>query len=339
MEYCVHQLLYMRRQSVHLLFSKACAALCCIFVASAAAQSAAPDTTDTTMYESWLREAFTAAQRSDRIGLEAAAERLTSVTAVRMSDGTVVSVDNAWLQEALSSPTPDFSVITARLGALIDARALPASSAPADALERLDRLLAAPPFDRPDDRPELQTPQWLVDFFAWLEQLIETILRPLEVEVVPPVAADVIAWAVILTGIALVLGVILYLLINLRRGIVRDVRIATEGDDPVPTASEAFDQASVLARDGDYRAAVRSLYLSALLWLDERDLLRYNRALTNREYLERARGNPVLLARLTPVIETFDQIWYGHMPVDASSFAAYRQQIEALRRDMGAQRV
>ncbi len=310
-----------------------CAALCCLLVASTAAQSAIPDTT---VYESWLREAFTAAQRRDRIGLEAAADRLIAATAVRLPDETVVPADNAWLRDALSSPTPDFPLIAARLGALIDARALPQSSAPADALERLDRLLAAPPFARSDaSTPE--TPQWLIDFFEWLAWLIETILRP--VGAVPPAATDTVAWVIMLVGVVLLLAVILYLIINLRRGIVRDARIAAEGDDPVPTASEAFDQASALARDGDYRAAMRSLYLSALLWLDEQNLLRYDRALTNREYLERAQRNPALLARLTPVIETFDQVWYGHAPVDASAFTAYRQQIEALRREMGAQRV
>lgn len=309
------------------------AALCCILVASAAAQSAIPDTTT---YDSWLREAYTAAQRRDRIGLEEAAERLITTTAVRLHDGTVASVDNAWLQEALSSSAPDFPLITARLGALIDARAQPAPSAPADALERLDRLLSSPPFDR-SDRSEPETPQWLLDLFDWLARLLETILRP--VEAVPPPATNVVAWGFMLIGAALLLAVILYLLINLRRGIVRDVRMAADGDDPALTASQALEQASALARDGDYRAAVRSLYLSALLWLDEQNLLRYDRTLTNREYLERARNNPALLARLAPVIETFDQVWYGHAPIDASAFAAYRQQIEALRREMGAQRV
>ncbi len=307
-----------------------CAALCCLLVASVAAQHTIPDTA---AYESWLREAFTAAQRRDRIGLEEAADRLIAATSVRLPDGMVVPVDNVWLQEALASPSPDFPLITARLGALIDASALPPSSAPADALERLDRLLSSPPVDR----SEPEAPQWLIDFFDWLAQLLETVLRP--IEAVPPDAANVVAWMVMLIGAALLLAVILYLLVNLRRGMVRDARIAANGDDPAPTASEAFDQASALARDGDYRAAVRSLYLSALLWLDEQDLLRYDRALTNREYLERAQRNPALLARLTPVIETFDLVWYGHAPIDESAFAAYRRQIEALRRDMGAQRV
>lgn len=211
-----------------------CAALCCLLVASVAAQHTIPDTA---AYKSWLREAFTAAQRRDRIGLEEAADRLIAVTSVRLPDGTVVPVDNVWLQEALVSPSPDFPLITARLGALIDASALPPSSAPADALERLDRLLSSPPVDR----SEPETPQWLIDFFDWLAQLLETVLRP--IEAVPPDAANVVAWVVMLIGAALLLAVMLYLLVNLRRGMVRNARIAANGDDPAPTASEAFDQA------------------------------------------------------------------------------------------------
>ncbi|MFQ3633386.1 hypothetical protein [Roseiflexus sp.] len=55
-----------------------------------------------------MREACTAAQRRDRVGLEQAASCLTTVPAVRLPDGTVVPVDHAWLQDALSSPTPIF---------------------------------------------------------------------------------------------------------------------------------------------------------------------------------------------------------------------------------------
>ena len=94
---------------------------------------------------------------------------------------------------------------------------------------------------------------------------------------------------------------------------------------------ERQKQAGEIARGGDYRAAMRYLYLSALLWLDERDMLRYDRALTNREYLERLRDNAMLRERLRPMVETFDQVWYGHAPLDAQALAAYRAQVEALR--------
>jgi len=326
----MHRLLYICQTVLHVLLLIVIVLWLGISPVFAAVQSDPPDRS---VYESWLREAFAAAQRGDRIGLEEVAGRLTAVTAVRFPDGTVVPVDNAWLQEALASPAPDLAVIGSRLGALIDALAQPPSSAPADALDRLERLLESPSFDPPTFEP----PQWVIDVLDWLVRVLETIIPP--VGAVTPQATNVVAWIIVLVGVALLLAVIIYLAINVRRGIVRDARIATKGDDYVPTASEVFDQASVLAHNGDYRAAVRSLYLSALLWLDEQDLLRYDRALTNREHLERAQRNPDLLLRLKPVIETFDQVWYGHAPVDAALFAAYRQQIETLRREMGAKRI
>jgi hypothetical protein len=229
--------------------------------ASATVQTVPPDLSE---YESWLREAFAAAQRGDRIGLEDVAGRLAAVTAVRFPDGTVVTVDNAWLQEALASPTPDLTLIGARLGALIDALAQPPSSAPADALDRLERILDAPPFNRPTFEP----PQWLIDALGWLIQVIETISRP--VSVVLPQATNVVAWIIVLVGIVLLLAVMIYLAISVQRGIVRDARIEVQNDNDVLTATGAFNQASFLARDGDYRSAVRYLCLSVLLWLDDR---------------------------------------------------------------------
>ena len=326
----MHRLLYICQTVLHVLLLIVIVLWLGVSPVFATVQSDPPDLS---VYESWLREAFAAAQRGDRIGLEEVAGRLTAVTAVRFPDGTVVTVDNTWLREALASPTSDLALIRARLGALIDALAQPPSSAPADALERLERLLESPSFDPPTFEP----PQWLIDALDWLAQVIETITRP--VGAIVPQATNVVTWIVVLVGVVLLLAVMIYLAINVRRGIVRDARIAAQNDDEAPTATGALDQASSLARDGDYRSAVRCLCLSALLWLDEQNLLRYDRALTNREHLERARSNPDLLLRLQPVIETFDQVWYGHAPVDAALFVAYRQQIETLRREMGAKRI
>lgn len=326
----MHRLLYIRQTVLHVLLLIVIVLSSGVSPVLATVQSDPPDIS---VYESWLREAFAAAQRGDRIGLEDAASRLTAVIAVRFPDGTVVTVDNAWLREALASPTPDLAVIGARLGALIDALAQPPSSAPADALERLERILDAPPLNRPTFEP----PPWLTDALDWLAWVIERILQP--VGAVPPQATNVVSWTIVLIGVVLLLAVIIYLALNVRRSIVRDARIEAQNDEDDLMATGALDQASSLARGGDYRGAVRCLCLSLLLWLDEQKLLRYDRALTNREHLERAQSNPDLLLRLKPVIDTFDQVWYGHAPVDASMFAAYRQQIETLQREVKAKRI
>jgi hypothetical protein len=289
----------------------------------ALAQSQPPDLET---YAGWVREAFAAAQRSDRLGLEDAAARLVATSSVRLPGNSTIAVDNGWLSDALKSSEPDLPAITARLGAIIDALAQPPSSAPADARERLRRMLDQPPFKQPDAP---QTPAWLRAFFDWLGRVLETLFRPLGR--VSPAGGRTAAWVIAIVGAVLLAGVLIYLLRGLRRGVVASAQI--DDDDPAAnlTAKTALDQAGGLARGGDYRTAVRYLYISALLWLDERDILRYDRALTNREYLERVRDNPALRERMAPIVETFDRVWYGHLPIDADSFAAYQSQVEALR--------
>jgi len=282
---------------------------------------------DLETYTGWVREAFAAAQRSDRLGLEDAAARLVATSSVRLPDNATITVDNGWLRDALKSAEPDLPVIAARLGAIIDVLAQPPSAAPADARERLQRMLDQPPFKQPD----AQTPSWLREFFDWLGRVLENALRPLGN--ISPTGSRTVAWVIAIIGTVLLGGVLLYLLRGLRRGVVANTQ--ADDDDPAAnlTAKTALDQAGGLARGGDYRTAVRYMYISALLWLDERDILRYDRALTNREYLERVRDNPVLRERMTPIVETFDRVWYGHLPIDAESFAAYQRQVEALRHE------
>ena len=283
---------------------------------------------DLETYTGWVREAFAAAQRSDRLGLEDAATRLVATSSVRLPGEATIAVDNGWLRDALKSAEPDLPVIAERLGAIIDALAQPPSAAPADARERLQRMLDQPPFKQPDAP---QTPAWLREFFDWLGRLLENAFRPLGR--ISPSGGRTVAWVIAIVGAVLLVGVLAYLLRGLRRGVVARAH-ADDGDPEANlTAKTALDQAGGLARGGDYRTAVRYLYISALLWLDERDILRYDRALTNREYLERVRDNTALRERMAPIVETFDRVWYGHLPIDAESFAAYQRQIDELRRE------
>lgn len=288
------------------------------------AQATVPDITT---YESWLREALVAASRSDRLGLEQVAERLTSTMEVQTTDGATVPVDNRWLAQALAEPDPDFPQIATRLSALLDAVVQPPSAAPPDAIQSLQDILSRPPFAAVEP-PEEGAWDWLLQ---WIEDLLERLLAP--VFDVGTGTGSVLGWIVIAICGLLLAGVLLYLFLNMRRALTAEAQ-ATAPDDYEAglTAATALQQANDLARGGDYRTAVRYLYLSSLLWLDERGLLRYDRALTNREYLKNLADNPQLRSQLQPIVETFDQVWYGHAPLDDERFLAYQQQVETLRR-------
>jgi len=162
------------------------------------AQSQPPDLAT---YTGWVREAFAAAQRSDRLGLEDAAARLVATDSVRLPGEATIAVDNGWLRDALQSAEPDLPVIGARLGAIIDALAQPPSAAPADARERLQRMLDQPPFKQPD---ATQTPAWLREFFDWLGRMLENAFRPLGR--ISPTGGRTVAWVIALIGATFMKG-------------------------------------------------------------------------------------------------------------------------------------
>lgn len=281
---------------------------------------------DVQTYEGWLREALVAAQRRDRLGLEQVAEDLTRTSEIQLADEVSVSVRNAWLNQALDTPDPDFEQIATQLGALLDALAQPPQSAPADAQERLDNILNNPPFG--EVPPENES---LLDrFLNWLLDLLDQLLDP--AFEAGTRSGSWLQWILLVVCGSLVVGVLIYLLLQVRHTLTSAAE-ARPTDDPEAhlTSTSAFQQASVQARGGDYRTAVRYLYLSSLLWLDERGALRYDRALTNREYLERLAGQPELRERLIPIVDTFDRVWYGHVALSAEDFHTYQQQVEALR--------
>ncbi len=119
---------------------------------------------------------------------------------------------------------------------------------------------------------------------------------------------------------------------NLSRNLVRDAQLAAEGGgDELLSSTGALQRAQVLSTQGDYRTAIRYLYLSSLLTLDEQGLLRYDRSRTNREYLRSVASRPGLANPLRNVIDLFDRVWYGFEKVDEQTYQAYVAHVEKLR--------
>ena len=103
------------------------------------------------------------------------------------------------------------------------------------------------------------------------------------------------------------------------------------GENELLTSESAFNKAQSLSRGGDYRSAVRYLYLSSLLLMDERGVLRYDRSKTNREYLRSVANSPELAKPLEEVIEVFDNVWYGYHSLEEESFKHYSDRVEELK--------
>ena len=96
----------------------------------------------------------------------------------------------------------------------------------------------------------------------------------------------------------------------------------------VETERAALAHAETAEAASDFRGALRYLYLSAILHLQERGVLPYDKSLTNREYLHQAQNDVDLHAALGPAIKVFDEVWYGYKPCDAETIANYRSLLQ-----------
>jgi hypothetical protein len=101
-------------------------------------------------------------------------------------------------------------------------------------------------------------------------------------------------------------------------------------EEDVTSPVEAVGRAQQLVAMKDYRAAIRYLFLAALLALDERKLLHFDHTLTNHEMLRDVQANPTLSAVLTPLTAAFDRVWYGFEPLTQSDYEILVEQIESL---------
>ncbi len=308
---------------------------------------AAPVTLE--QYRQQVAEAYAAAQRADRIGLDQIATQLLAVTSVQLPDATPLPVNNSWLQAALAQEPPDYQLITARLGAILDAFGQPRTDPDPAALAKLDGVFQVPPFkDR--EVPSAWTSFWrgvgsaIERFFRAIGNLFRSAPRPNPPRPIPSIPTPTtsapgisgLGTLLLMIGIALVLALLWYAVRSVRGSIVREakVRKTVVDDGEELTSTEALAKAQTEAQVGDHRVAVRYLYLASLLHLHERRLLRYDRSLTNREYLQQLTGQP-LRTQLAPIVETFDSVWYGKQPLDAAEFTTYEQQIAALRAQQG----
>lgn len=139
-------------------------------------------------------------------------------------------------------------------------------------------------------------------------------------------------WVFLIAGgvVLVVLAVLLAPLLSryFTRRLRRSPPIAADVD--VSTSAEAVERAQDASTAQDYRLALRMLYLASLLKLDEIGALRYDRALTNREYVREVTLQSALAQLLRPVVETFDDVWYGYRPVTPEEYGAFEADVHAL---------
>jgi hypothetical protein len=95
--------------------------------------------------------------------------------------------------------------------------------------------------------------------------------------------------------------------------------LGEELDDDV-TANELLTRANELARQGDFRGAIRRAYIALLCDLEQRGKVRLHRAKTNRDYLDELKPERSLYPTFSVMTGAFEHVWYGHELATESEF-------------------
>jgi hypothetical protein len=90
----------------------------------------------------------------------------------------------------------------------------------------------------------------------------------------------------------------------------------TEVDMDHNTLEQAISNA---IKQGNYRLAVRYLYIRSLRALNDRGWIRYHAQATNYDYLQQLKGQP-LQPEFRFLTQVYDYVWYGEFPLNAEQF-------------------
>lgn len=245
---------------------------------------------------------------------DAAAELWVDVRQVRTTDSNI-NVDVTWITLPLSvGDSASLERLQRQIRALLDARRRSGSASSEGAsFTALDEVLRDERFQYDD--PLVPTP-------------IPTQLPESDINA-PNLSPEFSQTVLLVIGIILASVVVLYFARNLR---VQSAALEASSADEPKTSAGAVDMAESHASARDYRSAMRYLYLSSLLLLNEKGLIHYDSTLTNREHLRQVRNQPQLYDLLRRVVNTFEEVWYGFAPVDETYYRQYVDTVEQLRR-------
>ena len=199
-----------------------------------------------------------------------------------------------------------------------------AASASPEQLDLLREILARPEFREAGGREGwiafLEPLRWLLAVgFLGLLRLLSGVFRS-----TGDAPLNLIVVAALLTAAGA--GVIFLRLV--RGTVAAEAAVAQARTRATPTADGELEQARFAARDGQWRRAVHHRYLAVLRRLDERGVLPFDGSLTNVEYLRRVAGSPTLLESLSPLVSTFDRLWYSQAECQASDYDAFSRLAE-----------
>jgi Domain of unknown function (DUF4129) len=202
-----------------------------------------------------------------------------------------------------------------------------------EALQNLHAILAQPEFQAERSR------FWWERLWAPVGETVRGLLGQLAAAFGDSISGREgwVGWtAVVVAGLFLGAG-LLFLVGAVRLAVVRDTRLRDDGRAQRRQRSDQlYQEAQRLAAAGQFAAAARPAYLSALYALDEHALLRVQGGLTNREHARQlSRTDPHLGEQFAALVQRYDRVRYGRYALSAEAYVELNALVDQHRRRVG----
>jgi hypothetical protein len=267
-------------------------------------------------------------------------KRLLPVSEEVEFSGATTRVDNAWLHEALDSAVKtegdaerrlqmlgEISARLARLRQSVKSAQKAEGLASQDQRARLDDILARPEY-QPEEERESTIARWIRRIKEFIVRLLRRLFGGSAARAPQTGGAGLVmilrALIFLVVVAALVFGAAKLLRrIRPRRKPAKEAETREALGEEIPeyaTSADLFAMASELARQGEYRKAIRRAYIALLCDLDQRGKLRLGRSKTNRDYLDAMRSEQLIYPTFSVMTLAFERAWYGQARATEEEF-------------------
>ncbi len=246
--------------------------------------------------------------------------------------------------------------LRAGLKELTATRALEQDSAAQSARDDAREILSRPEFQAIEQQPVVEPekeetpPNGFWDaFWKWVEKQLKAFFdwlnsRDTPAPVRTPTFGGEMAGANVVMGLIIVavLGLLIFLLMQFRR---RPEALDVQGEeqglaetklssDPMSALSKRPETwaglADELAERGEFREAIRHLYLALLSHLHRGGVIDYDPTRSNWDYLFAFKGPQGAKASFRELTRRFDFAWYGNVDVSNIAYRAFRGLVQPL---------
>jgi hypothetical protein len=259
-------------------------------------------------------------------------KRLLPVSEEVEFNGAITHVDNTWLHEAMNnaaktaegaagpriSMLAEISTRLARLRQSVKAAQTAGDRRLQDQRARLDGILARAEY-QPDEKRESLIARWINKIWSFIVELLVKLFGGSAARAPQPAGAGsvmILRALIFLAAIAaLIFGAVkLARRLQTREKPVKEAKTREALGEEIAedaTAADLFALAADLARQGEYRKAIRRTYIALLCDFDQRGKLRLDRSKTNRDYLDAIRSEQRIFPTFSVMTFAFERAWYG----------------------------